>query len=175
MPVSLRVGSLNWVPVFVFAALDSVSWHWSHGPHLCLHAVYCISELRSRRKSIRQTAAADNNNNFMFDRKGGSHVWIWHLLGHLTFLKQHSCFAGNLHNYCKNGLWIKTEEEGQRHFHCLALMFDPSYRLKSRNCLIEQTDTGDGGVSVSARDVHINQAQSICSPGGVLDMLVEFR
>ena len=44
---------------------------------------------------------------------------------------------------------------------------------------MEQTETavgaGGGGVSVAARDVHINQAQSICSPWGVLDMLVEFR
>lgn len=73
MPVSLRVGSLNWVPVFVFAALGSVSWHWSHGPHLCLHAVYCIFELRSRRKSIRQTAAASGE----FDPKLGP--WSsWH-------------------------------------------------------------------------------------------------
>lgn len=40
MPVSLRVGSLDSVPASVFTALGSVSWHWSHDPHLCLHAVY---------------------------------------------------------------------------------------------------------------------------------------
>lgn len=47
MPVSLKVGSLGWVPVFVFSALDFVSWHWSHDPHLCLY----IFELRGRNKS----------------------------------------------------------------------------------------------------------------------------
>lgn len=31
-----------------------------------------------------------------------------------------------------------------------------------------------GGFSVAARDVHINQAQSFCSPEGDLDMLLEF-